>query len=299
MTAPRAAGPARPRTVAAPASAPRTPPDALRDLPIGVFDSGIGGLTVVHALRTLLPSEAILFFGDTARVPYGPKSPETVRRFALEDAAFLVRKGVKMVVVACNTVSSVALDELTRRVPLPVVGVVEPGARAAAAASASGRIGVIGTRGTVASDAYPRAIRARRGDARVQQAACPLFVPLVEEGWSASAVAESVARAYLEPLRAASIDTLVLGCTHYPLLKGVIARVMGEGVVLVDTADETARDVRDLLAARGLAARGRGADRYFVSDIPHRFEEEAAAFLGEPLPNVARVDVEELEGVGL
>jgi glutamate racemase len=284
------------------APAPRRaahPASAARDLPIGVFDSGIGGLTVVRALRRILPGEAILFFGDTARVPYGPKSAETVRRFALEDAGFLVSKGVKMVVVACNTVSSVALDDLARRVPLPVVGVVEPGARAAAAASRNGRIGVIGTRGTVASGAYPRAIRARRAEARVEQAACPLFVPLVEEGWSDNPVALAVAREYLDPLRRSGIDALVLGCTHYPLLKPVIAEVMGPDVTLVDTAEETAHDVRELLAARGLAAARRGEDRCFVSDIPHRFEEEASKFLGEPLARVERVGVEDLEEVGL
>ncbi len=294
----RRAGPgrgARAEGVGPDARAARDP----RDLPIGVFDSGIGGLTVVRALRRLLPDEAILFFGDTARVPYGPKSAETVRRFALEDAGFLVSRGVKMIVVACNTVSSVALPDLVRRVPHPVVGVVEPGARAAAAGSRSGRIGVIGTRGTVASEAYPKSIRARRPDARVEQAACPLFVPLVEEGWTMGPVALAVAREYLEPLRASGIDTLVLGCTHYPLLAAVIASVMGAGVTLVDTAEETARDVRDLLAARDLAASRRGEDRFVVSDIPHRFEDEARAFLGEALPRVERVGVEDLEEVGL
>ncbi len=269
-----------------------------RDLPIGVFDSGIGGLTVVRELKRLLPSEAILFFGDTARVPYGPKSPETVRRFAREDASFLARKGVKMIVVACNTVSSVAFEDLAGSVSVPLVGVVDPAARVAASGSATGRIGVIGTRATVASGAYPRAILTLRPDARVEQAPCPLFVPLVEEGWSESAVAEEVARAYLEPLRAQAIDTLVLGCTHYPLLKRVIARVVGEGVRLVDTAEETARDVRDLLAREGLAAERRAEDRFFVSDIPYHFAREAEAFLGEPLPRVERVDVEDLEEVG-
>jgi glutamate racemase len=221
-----------------------------------------------------------------------------VKRFALEDAAFLARKGVKMIVVACNTVSSVAFEELSRRVPLPLVGVVEPAARVAAGDSASGRIGVIGTRATVASGAYPRAILALRPDARIEQAPCPLFVPLVEEGWGETPVAEEVARSYLEPLRAEAIDTLVLGCTHYPLLKAVIGRVMGPTVRLVDTAEETARDVRDLLARSGLAAERRGEDRFFVSDIPYHFAREAEAFLGGPLPRVERVEIEDLEEVG-
>lgn len=270
---------------------------AARDLPIGVFDSGIGGLTVVREIRRLLPREPILFFGDTARVPYGPKSPETVRRFALEDASFLARKGVKMIVVACNTVSSVAFEDLARRVSLPLVGVVDPAARVAASGSASGRIGVIGTRATVASGAYPRAILALRPDARVEQAPCPLFVPLVEEGWSESAVAEEVARSYLEALRAQAVDTLVLGCTHYPLLKRVIGRVMGDGVRLVDTAEETARDVKALLDREGLESTRPAEDRFFVSDIPYHFAREAEAFLGEPLPRVERVGIEELEEI--
>jgi glutamate racemase len=265
------------------------------DLPIGVFDSGIGGLTVVRELRRTLPTETLVFFGDTARVPYGPKSAGTVRRFAHQDASFLMRQGVKMVVVACNTVSSVALGDLEGALPVPVVGVVEPGARAAAARSRTGRIGVIGTRATVASASYPRAILARRHDATVEQVACPLFVPLVEEGWSGTPVAAEVARSYLEPLVAKGIDTLVLGCTHYPLMKGVLAGVMGDGVALVDTAEETAQDVKRLLEARGLAATRRHEDRYFVSDIPHRFREEAAAFLGSPLGEVVQVDLEDLE----
>jgi len=266
-----------------------------KELPIGVFDSGIGGLTVVRELRRALPGEAFLFFGDTARVPYGSKSAGTVRRFAHQDAAFLMRQGVKLIVVACNTVSSVALADLEAEVPVPVVGVVEPGARAAVARSSRGAIGVIGTRATVGSASYPRAILAKRPDARVDQVACPLFVPLVEEGWSDSPVAEEVARSYLAPLQAKGIDTLVLGCTHYPLMKSVIARIMESGVTLVDTAEETARDVERLLAARGLAASRRAEDRYFVSDIPHRFEEEARAFLGSPMPSVVQIDLEELE----
>jgi glutamate racemase len=266
-----------------------------RELPIGVFDSGIGGLTVVRELKRLLPDESLVFFGDTARVPYGPKSAGTVTRFARQDATFLARKGVKAIVVACNTVSSVALATLQAEFPVPVIGVVEPGARAAVAASARGRIGVIGTRATVASGAYSRAILARRPDAVVTQVACPLFVPLVEEGWSDSDVAEQVARAYLAPLRDAAVDTLVLGCTHYPLLKRAIGRVMGSDVTLVDTAEETARDARDLLDARKLFAPRRAPDRYFVTDIPHRFAEEAAAFLGAPLPGVEHVELDELE----
>ena len=194
----------------------------MNDAPLGVFDSGIGGLTVARALFERLPHEAVLYFGDTARVPYGPKSPETVRRYSAEILAYLIGRGVKAVVVACNTSTAHALDHLRSRASVPVVGVIEPGARAAVAASRSGTIGVIGTVGTVASGAYERAIKALRPDATVVSAACPLFVPLVEEGWFDHPAAELIARDYLEPLRRSGVDVVVLGCTHYPLLKPLL-----------------------------------------------------------------------------
>ncbi|MGH7537918.1 MAG: glutamate racemase, partial [Gemmatimonadales bacterium] len=198
--------------------------------PLGVFDSGIGGLTVARALFENLPRESVIYFGDTARVPYGPKSPETVRRYSAEILAFLLHQGVKAVVVACNTSTAHALDYLRAYAPVPVVGVIEPGARAAVAATASGRIGVIGTAGTVASGAYERAIKALRPDATVVSQACPLFVPLVEEGWFEHPATQLVAREYLLPLERAHVDVLVLGCTHYPLLKPLLAGVLGPAV---------------------------------------------------------------------
>ena len=211
--------------------------------PLGVFDSGIGGLTVARALFERLPRESVVYFGDTARVPYGPKSPETVRRYSAEILAYLVRRGVKAVVVACNTSTAHALEHLQAHSPVPVVGVIAPGARAAVAATQTGAIGVIGTAGTIASGAYTRAIQALKPGAKVQAQACPLFVPLVEEGWFDHPAAELIAREYLAPLVRAHVDVLVLGCTHYPLLKPLLARVMGKGVTLVDSAEETAKVV--------------------------------------------------------
>jgi glutamate racemase len=224
------------------------------ELPIGVFDSGIGGLTVVAALRRRLPRESILYLGDTARLPYGSKSPETVLRYTRRNLDFLLGRGVKAVVVACNTASALALPRLAP--PVPTWGVVAPGARRAAAAS-RGRVGVIATASTVRSDAYRRALLACRPDLEVASVACPLFVPLVEEGWHDDPVAEAVARRYLAPLLAAGVDTLVLGCTHYPLLTPVLARVAGDGVTLVDSAESVAAEVAAGLAAAGLA-RGEG-----------------------------------------
>lgn len=255
--------------------------------PLGVFDSGIGGLTVARALFERLPRESVIYFGDTARVPYGPKSPDTVRRYSGEILAYLLRRGVKAVVVACNTSTAHALDYLKQQSPVPMVGVIEPGARAAVAATKTGAIGVIGTAGTIASGAYERAIKALRPDARVHARACPLFVPLVEEGWFDHPAAELIAREYLEPLGRAGVDVLVLGCTHYPLLKPLLARVMGPGVTLVDSAEETAKVVAEELAARGLLAKSGSHDHTFVvsDDEPH-FRKVGARFLGEKLKKV-------------
>ena len=259
--------------------------------PLGVFDSGIGGLTVARALFERLPHEAVLYFGDTARVPYGPKSPETVRRYSAEILAYLLERGVKAVVVACNTSTAHALDHLRARAPVPVVGVIEPGARAAAAATRLGAIGVIGTAGTVASGAYERAIKAVRPDATVVSQACPLFVPLVEEGWFDHPAAELIAREYLQPLSRAAIDVLVLGCTHYPLLKPLLQRVLGPGVRLIDSAEATAAAVERELTARGLAAPAekRPEHAFVVSDDEPRFRRVGERFLGEQLKTVTVV----------
>jgi glutamate racemase len=251
--------------------------------PIGIFDSGIGGLTVVRAVYERLPHESTVYFGDTARVPYGPKSPETVRRYSLEILNWLLQQKVKAVVVACNTSTAHALETLQAHSPVPVIGVIEPGARAAAAASNSGPIGVIGTAGTIASNAYARAIQGTRAEARVEQKACPLFVPLVEEGWFEHPAAELIAREYLEPLQRARVDTLVLGCTHYPLLKPLLQRVMGSDVRLIDSGEETAAAVMQALEANGLAAPAGAAatHRFAVSDDEARFRQVGARFIGE------------------
>lgn len=264
--------------------------------PIGIFDSGIGGLTVTGAILHALPQESTIYFGDTARVPYGPKSPATVRRYSLEILHWLVGQGVKLVTVACNTSTAHALEALRAESPVPVIGVIEPGARAAVRASTTGRIGVIGTAGTIASGAYTRAIQALRPDAAVEARACPLFVPMVEEGWFDHPATELVAREYLTPLIAARIDTLVLGCTHYPLLKPLLARVLGPAVALIDSAAETARAVEAALLERNIDQLVGSAvtHRFAVSDDPTRFTAVGSRFLGERLAGVEVVSVEGL-----
>jgi glutamate racemase len=253
--------------------------------PIGIFDSGIGGLTVARAVFEQLPHESTVYFGDTARVPYGPKSPETVRRYSLEILRWLLDQRVKAVVIACNTSTAHALETLQAESPVPVIGVIEPGARAAAEQANGKPIGVIGTAGTIASNAYAKAIHRVRRDARVEQRACPLFVPLVEEGWFEHRAAALIAEEYLAPLRAAGVGSLVLGCTHYPLLRPLLQHVMGPEVRLIDSGEETARVVASVLRERGLEApEGSAADhRFVVSDDEARFRQVGARFIGERL----------------
>jgi len=229
----------------------------------------------------ILPEEDIVYFGDTARVPYGTKSKETVTKFSVENVEFLMEKNVKLVVVACNTASSLALDFLKRCFRVPVIGVIEPGAKGAAASTRNKRVGVVGTNATVSSGAYEKAIRKISPKISVFAQSCPLFVPLVEEGWLNKAVTRDIAAAYLAPLRAKKIDTLILGCTHYPLLREVIQGAMGDKVVLVDSAREVAKEARDLLDSSGLLnRRGRtGRHCFFVSDEPGRFVKTAERFL--------------------
>src|SRR5579864_489303 len=222
--------------------------------PIGVFDSGIGGLTVVKALRDLLPNENISYLGDTARVPYGPKSPETVQRYAIELGEMLMKDDAKALVVACNTVSSVALPTLTKKFPVPVIGVIEPGARAAVSATRNLHVGVIGTRGTIRSGAYEKALRAANSNVRVSSQACPLLVPLIEEGLLNDEITDRMILRYLEPLLKADIDTLVLGCTHYPLLAGAIGRVLKRQIMVVDSAQNCARAIENMLDEQSLRA---------------------------------------------
>ncbi|HEV2104993.1 MAG TPA: glutamate racemase [Candidatus Eisenbacteria bacterium] len=265
--------------------------------PIGVFDSGIGGLTAVRELFRHLPHESVLYFGDTARLPYGNKSRETVTRFSLEIASFLVRQNVKCVVVACNTASSHALEALRGRFDLPVLGVIEPAARAAVAVSPRGLIGVVGTLATVGSGAYAHAVQTLLPGANVLQRACPLFVPLVEEGWLDHRVTRLVAEEYLTELRRAGLESLILGCTHYPLIAPLLAELMGPGVRLVDSGAEAAAATARLLAERGqLAPAGRPQHHFFLSDEPRRrsFARVAETFLGRPLPHVTVVDQTDL-----
>jgi glutamate racemase len=267
--------------------------------PIGVFDSGIGGLTVAAEIMRQLPAERIVYFGDTARLPYGPKSAETVTQFSIQNTEFLLRQGVKMVVVACNTASSVALDALTKRNDVPIVGVIQPGALAAVSATRTGRIGVIGTEGTIASHAYEREIHRLDREVTVVEKSCPLFVPLAEEGWTDREVTLVIAHEYLTPLRDAGVDAVVLGCTHYPILKLTIAKVFGPGVKLIDSAEETAREVSERLTSLRIArpaGDGPPEHSFFVSDVPHRFTEQAERFLRARLPRVAVVTLDQLTG---
>jgi glutamate racemase len=272
---------------------------ARRDLPLGVFDSGLGGLTVVRALREALPGESIVYLGDTARVPYGTKGAATVVKYALSCARHLVDRGVKALVIACNTVSAtVAPEQLRIELDIPVLGVVEPGARAAVAATRTGRIGILATAGTIASGAYPRAVAQISTRAEVIGQAAPLLVPLAEEGWTAGEVPRLAIRRYIEPLAQAKVDVIVLGCTHYPLLRDLIeeevrARI-GPDVAVVDSARATADEVRTFLEGRNLA-RPAGADsrgvHLLVTDVPGTFRETATRFLGDAVSDVEQVDL--------
>ena len=258
---------------------------------IGVFDSGVGGLTVVRELLDRLPAEDIIYFGDSARVPYGSKSPETVLRFSRQNLAFLESKHVKLIVVACNTASSLALPALEAEEELPLVGVLLPGARAAARETRNRRVAVIGTTATIGSGAYERAIHGIDPAIEIWSGACPLFVPLVEEGWLDDEVTRLTAARYLEPVRDFGADTIVLGCTHYPLLEKTIAGAAAPGVVLVDSARETAIEVERLLDGRGIRTPSSERRRLeiYVSDLPARFRDVAERFLGRPVERVERV----------
>jgi glutamate racemase len=245
--------------------------------PIGVFDSGIGGLTVVKALRELLPNENIFYLGDTARVPYGNKSAETVERYALELAKMLIAENAKLIVVACNTVSSVAIPKLRANVSVPVIGVIEPGANAAIAMTRNRHVGVIGTRATIRSGAYENALRALNIHVRVTSVACPLLVPLIEEGLLDDKLTDLTIERYLNPMAADGMDTLVLGCTHYPLLTRAIARSLGHKIQIVDSAMNCARAVKDLLGRQSLATKSATTGKLTVAltDEPDTFLEIA------------------------
>jgi glutamate racemase len=269
-----------------------------RDAPLGVFDSGLGGLTVVRALREAVPHEKIIYLGDTARVPYGTRGPATVIRYALACARHLVARDVKAIVIACNTVSAVAPERLRIELDVPILGVVEPGARAAVAATRTGRIGVLATAGTIASGAYPRAVSQVSTRAEVIGQPAPLLVPLAEEGWTDGEVPRLAVRRYLEPLSRAKVDVVLLGCTHYPLLRTVIAdevrERIGPDATVVDSALATAADVGAFLMARGLARANDGPRppvQLLVTDVPATFRDAARRFLGDDVDAVEQVDL--------
>jgi len=274
---------------------------AIASLPIGIFDSGVGGLTVYRALHEHLPNERFVYLGDTARVPYGTKSLATVERYAVENAQFLAAREIKLLIVACNTASALALPAIRRALSVDVAGVIGPGARAAVGATDGKRIGVIATESTVESCAYTAAIKKADPDAIVTERACPLFVPLAEEGWADQDVARTVAETYLKNFRS-RIDTMVLGCTHYPILKGVIQDAVGAEVKLIDSGEATAVEVKALLKEKGLArlTPGTGAlerhlcddlDHFYVTDAAERFARVAERFLGSKPARLEAVEV--------
>lgn len=265
---------------------------------IGVFDSGLGGISVVRAIIDLLPHEHLIYFGDTARVPYGSKSEETVIRFSQQISSFLREQEVKMIVVACNTASAVALEELQKAFNIPIVGVIQPGSEAAVRAASQKRIGVIGTASTIRSGAYREAIKSLDPDMIVTDQPCPLLVPLVEEDWPHDGVVTGVLENYLAPFKQSLPDALILGCTHYPYMKSIIQEVLGPEVRLVDSGEETARRVKEVLSDLGLLNReddDPGKHKFYVSDFPQKFEETASRFLGRPLDKLFKVELEVLE----
>jgi len=260
---------------------------------IGVFDSGIGGLTVAKEIFKLLPNEDVVYFGDTGRYPYGPRSPEVVKRFSRQDVNFLLEQGVKYIVVACNTASSLALGYIQRIYNIPMLGVIEPGARGAIEKTVTKRIGVIGTQGTINSLAYEKALRNFSGSLQIISKACPLFVALAEEGYIDQPATRLIAQDYLTELKKKNIDTLILGCTHYPLLKQPIASIMGEKVKLVDSAEETAKATRKALIDLDLLSTSQtaGKRKFFVSDTPEKFKKIGELFLGQKIGKVGLVDI--------
>jgi len=266
----------------------------MNNRPIGIFDSGVGGLTVLKEVAELLPDENILYLGDTARVPYGIRSPETVIRYSFECTEFLLRQNIKLLVVACNTVSAISLHKIREAVSIPVIGVIEPGAAAAVNATKNKRIGIIGTEATIKSSSYVKAIKALDKDIEVSGLPCPLFVPLVEEGWTEGTIARLIAEKYLKDITDREVDTLVLGCTHYPLLKGVIQGVMND-VSLVDSAIETAKAVKYILDGQGsrdiLEDRGQGKLKFYVTDSPDKFISVIYFFVHNRIKDIEKIEL--------
>jgi|ERR1035437_1020802 glutamate racemase len=275
----------------------------LNQLPIGIFDSGVGGLTVYRALHDRLPNERFVYLGDTARVPYGTKSLATVERYAIENSQFLASRGIKMLVVACNTASALALPRIREKIGIDVVGVIGPGGRKAVELTRliqRPKIGVIATEATVASNAYLHAIERTAASVEVLQTACPLFVPLAEEGWTAETETRSIAAKYLADMKVFAPDVLVLGCTHYPILRSVIQQTVGENVKLVDSGEATAEEVEQLLLSKNLASDGNGSgerllcddlDHFYVTDAADRFARVAERFLGTTPSKLEAIEV--------
>ncbi|MEG2337799.1 MAG: glutamate racemase [Clostridium sp.] len=262
--------------------------------PIGVFDSGIGGLTVAKEIMDILPSEDIVYFGDTARVPYGNKSKLTIEKFSLQISRFLETENVKAIVIACNTASAFALDAVKDKFSVPVIGVINPGARAAAATTKNNKVGIIGTEGTVSSGAYSKAVENICNEIEIFSTPCPLFVPIVEEGWSEKEVSYMIAKEYLQNLKEIGVDSLVMGCTHYPLLNNVVQRVMGEDVTLINPARETAIELRLILENLNIlnSEGDRGIYKYFVSDNAKKFVTVGERFLNRKIEDIVEIDIE-------
>jgi glutamate racemase len=266
--------------------------------PIGIFDSGVGGLTVAREVFELLPAEDVVYFGDVGRYPYGGRSKEIITRFTIQDISFLLEHQVKFIICACNSASSVALDDVSKSYDTPMIGVIRPGAEAAVKKTKNGRVGVIGTHATISSNAYARDIHEINKDIKVFSLACPLFVPLAEEGYIDKEATYMIARDYLQTMHDVEIDTLILGCTHYPLLKHVIGDVMGDSVALIDSGEETARAALDILTDKNLLDTDstqvpalEGDHKFYVSDVPEKFSQVATRFLGRIVDRIMRVDI--------
>lgn len=265
-----------------------------REAPIGIFDSGVGGLTVTREVYDILPGENVVYFGDVGRYPYGGRSKDIIAQFTQQDIAFLEEHRVKYIICACNTVSAVALEEIKARHKIPMIGVIEPGAIAATKATKNGRIGVIGTHATISSNAYAKAVETINPALKVFSLACPLFVPLAEEGYIDKEATRLIARDYLSTMKDVTVDTLILGCTHYPLLQDVISQTMGDSVTLIDSGQETARVAKSVLEKGQLLrldGSKHGEHKYFVSDVPEKFSQVATRFLGRLVDNITRVDI--------
>lgn len=266
----------------------------MKEGPIGVFDSGIGGLTVVKEIMDILPKEDIIYFGDTARVPYGNKSKDTIEKFSLQICRFLESKGVKAIIIACNTASAYALEKIKDNFNIPVLGVISPGSRMAVSSTKNNRIGIIGTEGTVSSGAYSKKINEMKRDIEIFSTPCPLFVPIVEEGWSEKEASYMIAKEYLDYMKESKVDTLVMGCTHYPLLNNVVQNIMGDSVKLINPARETAIELKETLCNLNIESskEKKGVYNFYVSDNSKRFVKVGETFLRRRIDEILEIDIE-------